>query len=67
MVVALHTEEETLNSNDQHSCEPFTDNTNQHRGQEKKEIFAATTLENGKLGVTESQRDMRLSNASEEK
>ena len=55
MVVAPNTEEETLNSNDQHGCEDFTANTNEPRGQEKKGIFAATTLEN--------ERDMRLSHA----
>lgn len=63
MVVAPNTEAETLNSNDQHNCEHFTDNTNEPRGQEKKEVFAATTLQNTKLGMTESQRDMRLSHA----
>lgn len=55
MVVAPNTEEETLNSNDQHGCEHFMDTTNEPRGQEKKEIFAATTLEN--------ERDVRLSHA----
>lgn len=51
IVVAPHTVEESLTNNDQHNCEHFTDNTNEPRGQGKKEISAATTLENAKLGV----------------